>query len=394
MRAIRDGERAVAVTDLSRRFGALRGGAWPEPTEPALVLPLTRATQSRPDGYLVAGVSPRRALDPDYRAFLGLVANQLGGAVASALAFEETQKLHEMTLGLSAELDLRRLLQQVTDVGTELTRAKYGAFFYNMLDERGESYILFTLSGAPRQAFEGSACRATRRVRADLQRRGRHPLPDVLRDPRYGHEPAALRHARGPPAGAELPRGAGEVARRRRARRALLRPPEPGVFTERSERLALGVAAQAAVAIDNARLYRRATAEIDERLRAEPELRASERLYRAIGESIDYGVWICDAGGPQPLRERLLPAPGRADAGGVLELRLVRRAPPRRRRRDALAAWKDVRARRATHWDREHRFRGVDGKWHPILARGVPVRDDERGEITAWVGHQPRHQRA
>jgi signal transduction histidine kinase/ActR/RegA family two-component response regulator len=33
----------------------------------------------------------------------------------------------------------------------------------------------------------------------------------------------------------------------------------------------------------------------------------------------------------------------------------------------------------------EHRFRGVDGKWHPILARGVPVRN-ERGEITAWAG--------
>jgi PAS domain S-box-containing protein len=36
-------------------------------------------------------------------------------------------------------------------------------------------------------------------------------------------------------------------------------------------------------------------------------------------------------------------------------------------------------------WDVEHRFRGVDGQWHPILARGVPVRSD-RGEIIAWVG--------
>jgi PAS domain S-box-containing protein len=36
-------------------------------------------------------------------------------------------------------------------------------------------------------------------------------------------------------------------------------------------------------------------------------------------------------------------------------------------------------------WDVEHRFRGVDGNWHPILARGVPVRDED-GEITHWVG--------
>jgi PAS domain-containing protein len=29
----------------------------------------------------------------------------------------------------------------------------------------------------------------------------------------------------------------------------------------------------------------------------EQALRASERLYRAIGESISYGVWVCDAAG-------------------------------------------------------------------------------------------------
>jgi signal transduction histidine kinase len=36
-------------------------------------------------------------------------------------------------------------------------------------------------------------------------------------------------------------------------------------------------------------------------------------------------------------------------------------------------------------WDIEHRFRGGDGRWYDILARGVPVRN-ERGEITHWAG--------
>jgi len=36
-------------------------------------------------------------------------------------------------------------------------------------------------------------------------------------------------------------------------------------------------------------------------------------------------------------------------------------------------------------WDIEHRFRGVDGRWHPILARGAPVRDEE-GQIICWAG--------
>jgi two-component system CheB/CheR fusion protein len=48
------------------------------------------------------------------------------------------------------------------------------------------------------------------------------------------------------------------------------------------------------------------------------------------------------------------------------------------------AAWLEC-VRTGQDWDREHRFKGADGGWHPILARGVPVRDEE-GKITAWAG--------
>jgi PAS domain S-box-containing protein len=384
MRALVAGERAVELNALSRRFGALPGGAWPEPTETAVVQPLTRAGQSRPDGFLVTGVSPRREIDPEYRAFLGLVANQLGAAVASALAFEETQTLHEMTLGLSAELDLRRLLQQVTDVGTALSRAKYGAFFYNMPGERGESYRLFTLSGAPRQAFERFGLpRNTAMFAPTFRGEGVIRLPDVLRDPRYGKNAP---HA-GMPEGHLPVRSYLAVPVKSRAGEVLgglfFGHPEPGVFTERIERLALGVAAQAAVAIDNAQLYRRATAEIEERQRAEAELRASERLYRGIGESIEYGVWICDAEGRNLYAsESFLRLVGltqeECSSFGWSEVLHPDDVA------ETLTAWQDC-VREGRRWDREHRFLGVDGKWHPILARGVPVRN-ERDEITSWVG--------
>jgi PAS domain S-box-containing protein len=49
-----------------------------------------------------------------------------------------------------------------------------------------------------------------------------------------------------------------------------------------------------------------------------------------------------------------------------------------------IAAWKEC-VRTGAKWDIEHRFRGVDGKYHPVLARGVPVRND-RGEIICWAG--------
>jgi PAS domain S-box-containing protein len=54
---------------------------------------------------------------------------------------------------LALETDLQRLVQIVTDTGVELTAAEFGAFFYNVLNEAGESYMLYTLSGAPLEAF-------------------------------------------------------------------------------------------------------------------------------------------------------------------------------------------------------------------------------------------------
>src|SRR5258706_7384010 len=73
--------------------------------------------------------------------------------------------------------------------------------------------------------------------------------------------------------------------------------PEPAMFDERAERNARAIAAHAAVAMDNARLFGIARREIEERSRMQIALRESERLYRAIGESIKYGVWVCDEKG-------------------------------------------------------------------------------------------------
>jgi signal transduction histidine kinase/CheY-like chemotaxis protein len=50
--------------------------------------------------------------------------------------------------------------------------------------------------------------------------------------------------------------------------------PEPGKFTERAEQILTGIAAQAAIAIDNARLFQAAEREISERRRAEAALQA------------------------------------------------------------------------------------------------------------------------
>ena len=71
--------------------------------------------------------------------------------------------------------------------GVELSGAQFGAFFYNVLRADGEAYTLYTLSGAPREAFEKFSHAAQHGgLRADVPGDGNRPFADILADPRYG----------------------------------------------------------------------------------------------------------------------------------------------------------------------------------------------------------------
>src|SRR5678815_460109 len=67
---------------------------------------------------------------------------------------EALRTLNEMGKTISAELDLHNTVQAVTNAATGLTGARFGSFFYNVVNEEGASYMLFTLAGVPREAFE------------------------------------------------------------------------------------------------------------------------------------------------------------------------------------------------------------------------------------------------
>src|SRR5437762_13873430 len=54
---------------------------------------------------------------------------------------------------LAKQLDLQTLVQAATDAGLQLCGAQFGAFFYNVIDKAGESYLLYTLSGVDREKF-------------------------------------------------------------------------------------------------------------------------------------------------------------------------------------------------------------------------------------------------
>lgn len=112
-------------------------------------------------------------------------------------------------------------------------------------------------------------------------------------------------------------------------------------------------------------------------------LRESERLYRTIGETIDYGVWTCDPSGRNTYAsESFLKLVGmtQEECSGFGWGRVLH--PDDRHR--TLEAWREC-VRTGGRWDVEHRFLGVDGKYHHILARGAPVRDDD-GKLVCWAG--------
>jgi PAS domain S-box-containing protein len=191
---------------------------------------------------------------------------------------EERRALEVMNRAASAlakEVDLHRVVQIVTDAGVELTGAQFGAFFYNVTNEAGDSYMLYTLSGVPRESFEKFPMpRNTEVFAPTFSGASIVRSDDITADPRYGRNAPH----RGMPEG-HLPvrsylavpvisRSAGVIGG------LFFGHAEPGRFTERSERGLTGLAAEAAVALDNGRLVRERETELGERRRAQQELAA------------------------------------------------------------------------------------------------------------------------
>ena len=94
LRVFQTGEGEL-VSDLATHFGSLPGGPWPEPTEAAYVLPIATPGLLKPTGFLVAGLSPRRVVDADYKSFFDLIAGHVANAIANARAYQEERKRAE-----------------------------------------------------------------------------------------------------------------------------------------------------------------------------------------------------------------------------------------------------------------------------------------------------------
>ncbi len=186
-----------------------------------------------------------------------------GDSSSSSQAAEHLRLLVETGLLLGREQSVELIIQSALDAGLKLCGAAFGAFFYNNVGYDGNPYQLYKVSGVDPSTFarfpmpRPTAVFAETMVNGHILRSG-----DITQDPRYGHnEPF-----KGMPAGhlpvrshlsVPVPGRSGEILGS-----MFFGHPEPNIFTPETESLVATVAAQAAVAIENARLHENLSSEI------------------------------------------------------------------------------------------------------------------------------------
>ncbi|MEX2540520.1 MAG: ATP-binding protein [Trueperaceae bacterium] len=203
--------------------------------------------------------------------------------------------IHKASISVSSELDLQKLVQVITDIGVEVTKAQFGAFFYNEVGDEGEIYTLFTLSGTDKDAFSKFPMpRNTHVFGPTFRGEGVVRSADITGDPRYGKNPPY----RGMPDGHLPVRSYLAVPVVSRSDEVLgglfFGHHEVGVFDDQAERLITGIASQAAVAIDNARLYEQALSlnhSLDEKVKSRTaELQILNNELEAFNYSVSHDL--------------------------------------------------------------------------------------------------------
>ena len=286
---------AALALDSGERFGTHAGDpAWPAAAE--------RIELEVQDGLGAVGVLDLAFAatppDEDERAALELVAARIGRTVArlrheheAAMAEGSLRaenraagRLYRISTALMADRELQDVVQRVTEESTALSGAQFGAFFYNVLDGRGESYMLYSIAGVPRSAFERFPMpRNTAVFDPTFQGVGVVRSDDITADARYGHnEPH-----HGMPEGHLPVRSYLAVPVKARDGEVLgglfFGHERTGVFDEDAERLVVAVASLAALAIENARLHDANRRELEASRRAYHE---RDHVARVLQESL------------------------------------------------------------------------------------------------------------
>jgi PAS domain S-box-containing protein len=200
--------------------------------------------------------------------------------------------LYEASKAITAEIELEKVVQKVTDLATELSGAQFGAFFYNITNQNGELLALYTISGVAKEAFSKFPTpRNTKVFEPTFTATGTVRYHDVTQQPHYGknfpNQGMPTGHL---PVRSYLAVPVVSPFTKEAIGSLLFGHPEPGIFTEKSEKLVEGIAVQAAIAIANARLF-------EERKQNEIRLEEQREQYKSIFNAISDSAIIYDKDG-------------------------------------------------------------------------------------------------
>lgn len=166
---------------------------------------------------------------------------------------------------LTQDLDLQVVIQAATDAGLELSGARFGAFFYNIIHSSGESYLFYALSGALREEFaDFSLSRDSAIFENAFEDNRIIRSGDINKDSRYGkHAPFFAMSKGNLPVRSYLAvpvkNQSGEIFGG-----LFYCHEDADVFDQDEEDLVATVAAQTAIAIENVRLRAQLTYKIED----------------------------------------------------------------------------------------------------------------------------------
>ncbi|MEI9922035.1 MAG: PAS domain S-box protein [Bacteroidota bacterium] len=188
---------------------------------------------------------------------------------------------------LSSEVELEKLVQRITDLGTQLTNAAFGAFFYNVINQSGEKYVLYTISGVPKEAFSKFPMpRNTAIFDPTFQGKGIVRYDDVTKQPHFGKNPPYHGQPKGHlPVRSYLAAPVISTFTNEVIGGLFFGHPDAGVFTEDSEKLIEGIAAQAAISMTNARLF-------EEKTHTEKKLREQNAVINTITNNTTQALFM------------------------------------------------------------------------------------------------------
>lgn len=230
--------------------------------------------------------TPTVTYSHEQQGILQAIADQAAGAIVKARLLRESERrarqlalLNEVARTLTATLDLEPLLRRLLESAMELLECEAATLF--LVDEETGELVFHSALGPVGSSLVGRRLPpGTGLVGEAVSQQRTVLVPDVQRDPRWSDalDQETGFHTRSvlvaPLVAQEQALGAIEVLNKRDGSR----------FTEEDEQILLALASQAAVALQNARLY----AQTDQALAARvEELSVLQRIDRELSTSLD-----------------------------------------------------------------------------------------------------------